>query len=252
MADLFEIVSYMDEYLDVASIKDYCPKGLQVEGKREVERIVCGVSACVELFEEAAKRGAQAALVHHGMFWDAEPRTVTGSRKKRLSFLLERDMSLLSYHLPLDCHPEVGNNIQLIKELGLVEPEPFGEYGGKTISYMAKTAEPVAVEDFIETVKGRINPGIRHYRFGAERISRVAVCSGAAPELVQQAARSEADVFITGEDAEWVYHFSKEEGIHYIAAGHHATERFGVIALGEKIKEKFGIDVQFVDVYNPI
>lgn len=252
MADLKEIVSYLDEYLEVGRIRDYLPKGLQVEGRGAVERIVTGVSACAALFEEAAARGADAVIVHHGLFWDSEPRDVRGSRKARLKLLLENDMSLLAYHLPLDRHPEVGNNMQLVKALGLVDPEPFGDYRGESISCMARTKEKVSIADFVETVRGRINPALRHYAFGPGDVELVAVCSGGAPELVHEAVRRGADVYLTGEEAEWVYHFSREEGIHYIAAGHHATERLGIIALGKLVERKFGVDVQFVDIHNPI
>ncbi|MGK7345712.1 MAG: Nif3-like dinuclear metal center hexameric protein [Candidatus Nitrospinota bacterium M3_3B_026] len=252
MAELERIVSYLDDYLGVERIKDYLPKGLQVEGRGAVERIVTGVSACAALFEEAAARGADAVIVHHGLFWDSEPRDVRGSRKTRLKLLLEKDMSLLAYHLPLDRHPEVGNNIQLVRALGLVDPEPFGDYKGESISCMARTEGRVSIGGLVETVKEKINPDLRHYAFGPGDVELVAVCSGGAPELVREAAWRGADVYLTGEEAEWVYHFSREEGIHYIAAGHHATERLGIIALGRLVEEEFGVDVQFVDIHNPI
>lgn len=252
MANLSEIVKYCDDLLDAGSIKDSCPNGLQVEGKSEVKYIVTGVSACVELFEEAVKRKADAILVHHGMFWDSDPKPVKGSLKARLKILLDNDISLLGYHLPLDRSYEVGNNIQIVNRLGLIEPKPFGAYEGQNISYMARTSGSVSIADFIQTIRKVVGRDVKHYSFGPDEINLVSVCSGSAPGLVREAIEKKADLFITGEDAEWVYHLSKEEGIHYVAAGHHATERFGVMALGDRVKEKFGIEVEFVDIPNPI
>lgn len=252
MTDLESFVNSLDEYLDVASIRDYAPIGLQVEGGKEVGKVVTGVSACMELFKRARDKGADTILVHHGMFWDSDPRVVRGSLKERLKFLLENEITLIAYHLPLDRHPEVGNNIQLIKRLGLTDPQPFGEYKGKTISYMAGPAAPEPVSDFMARVREVVNPEARIHAFGPDTIGKVAVCTGGAPELVREAALRKADLYLTGEDSEWIYHLSREEGIHYVAAGHHATEKFGLFALGDHIREKFGLDVEFVDIYNPI
>ncbi|VAX17014.1 GTP cyclohydrolase 1 type 2 homolog YbgI [hydrothermal vent metagenome] len=252
MADLYEIVSYANELLETDRIKDYCPNGLQVEGKKDVRRIVTGVSACMELFEEAARRNANAILVHHGMFWDSDPKPVRGSLKARIKYLLENDLSLIGYHLPLDRHPEVGNNIELVKKLGLIDPEPFGMYGAQSISYIARTKEPTPVGAFIKTVSQVTGRKPRSHLFGPELINMVSICSGGAPGLLREAIDRQADMFVTGEEAEWIYHLSKEERIHYVAAGHHATERLGVMALGKRIEEKFGIEVLFVEVANPI
>ncbi len=252
MANLYEIVSYANELLETDRIKDYCPNGLQVEGKKEVRRIVTGVSACMELFEEATRRNADAIVVHHGMFWDSDPKPVKGSLKARIKFLLDNDLSLIGYHLPLDRHAEVGNNIELVRKLGLVDPKPFGMYGAQSISYIARTAEPTPVGEFIKTVSQVTMREARCHLFGPKLINLVSICSGGAPGLLREAIKRKADLFVTGEEAEWIYHLSKEEGIHYVAAGHHATERLGVIALGERIKEKFGVEVVFVDVANPI
>ena len=252
MIDLYDITSFADSYLNVGEVKDYGPQGLQVEGARDVLSVVTGVSACMELFYAAKERGAQMVMVHHGMFWDNEPRVVKGSLKKRLAFLLENNISLAGYHLALDRHEESGNNIQLVKALGLVEPTPFGRYGDKSIGYMAQTKEPLPVENFIEMVRHKINPDSRHYYFGADKIEKVAIISGGAPEIVREAVEKKADLYLTGEETEWIYHFAKEESIHYVAAGHHATERFGIKALGEIIGKKFDVDVEFVDIKNPI
>ncbi|VAX21803.1 GTP cyclohydrolase 1 type 2 homolog YbgI [hydrothermal vent metagenome] len=252
MADLHEIVAFANDLLMVSDFKDYSPNGLQVEGKKNVSRVVTGVSACLELFEMAVKKNADAVIVHHGMFWDSDPRVVRGSFKARLKLLLENEISLLGYHLPLDRNPEIGNNIQLVKTMGLLDPVPFGIYAGKSISYIGSFNPPVATCDFMEIVKNKIWDKARHYDFGAEKISRVALCSGSAPELLREAISAGADAYVTGEDTEWVYHLAREEKIHYIVAGHHATERFGIKKLGEKIGDKFGVEVEFVDIPNPI
>lgn len=252
MADLHEIVSFADDYLNMGEMEDYGPQGLQVEGASEVTKIVTGVSACMELFEEAKERGAQAVMVHHGMFWNNEPRVVKASLKDRLKFLLVNDISLIGYHLVLDRSEKIGNNIKIVEALGLTDPVGFGKYGGKTIGYMAKTGAPLLINNFIETVRQEINPDARHYSFGPESVEKIAIVSGGAPQLVREAVTQGADLYLTGEETEWIYHFVKEEKIHYVAAGHHATERFGIKALGEKVGEAFGITVDFVDIENPI
>lgn len=252
MADLNDIISYASSYLAVEEIKDYGPQGLQVAGAREVFVVVTGVSACMELFSAAKEKGAQLVMVHHGMFWDNDPVVVKGSLKKRLAFLLKNEMSLAGYHLALDRHDKVGNNIQLVKTLDLKEPAPFGRYGDKSIGYIAHTQEPRPAGDFVEMVRQKINPGARHYDFGAKKINRVAILSGGAPQIVREAVAQKADLYLTGEETEWIYHFAKEESIHYVAAGHHATERFGIKALGEMVGEKFDVDVEFIDINNPI
>ena len=224
MITLTELTKYLDEYLDVDSIKDYCPKGLQVEGAPEITKIVTGVSACMELFEQAAQAaqaagqggtsstGAQAVLVHHGMFWDSDPRVVRGSLRKRLKFLLDNNLSLLAYHLPLDCHPEVGNNIQIVKALGLIDPVPFGEAHSKPLGFIAGPQAPAKLDTFMEIVRDRINKDLTHYDFGPDEISKVAICSGGCQSLLRSAIGQGADMFITGEDSEWIYHLCKEAG----------------------------------------
>jgi dinuclear metal center YbgI/SA1388 family protein len=252
MVDLYQLVAHADRLLEPGAIRDYCPNGLQVEGKRSVVKIVTGVSACMPLFEAAKEAGAEAVLVHHGMFFKSDPRVVKGSLKKRLSFLLENDLSLIGYHLPLDRHPRLGNNARLASILGLTEVTGFGVYNGKPIGVMGRLLMPVSMEVFMEWVEAAINPAARSYRFGKKEVETVALVSGGAPELVREAVEAGVDLFLTGEDAEWVYHLSREEGIHYVAAGHHATERFGVRALGEELARAFDIAHLFIDIPNPI
>ncbi len=253
MADLYDLTAFMDRYLEVDAIADYCPNGLQVEGAQKVTRIVTGVSACMELFERALEIRAQMVLVHHGMFWDGDSKVVKGSLKDRLKFLLANDLSLVGYHLPLDRHPEVGNNARIFDLLGLVDRQPFGVYKGQAIGYMGTLPKPTPFDDFLTAVGGVFGGGEPfHLPFGPGMVQRVALCSGGAPELVREAVEKKADVYLTGEASEYVYHLAKEENIHYIGAGHHNTERFGVTALGERLCQEFDVECRFIDIPNPI
>jgi dinuclear metal center YbgI/SA1388 family protein len=253
MASLRGIVDFLDEYLGVGTVSDYCPQGLQVEGVEQVDRAATGVSACMELFRSARDWGANAVIVHHGMFWDSESRVIRGSLKERVKFLLDNGISLIGYHLPLDRHPEVGNNIQIVRKLGLVAEEAFGAYKGVTLGYMAKTpGEGESASAFFEKVRGALNPSARVYPFGPAQARVIAVCSGGGQDTLREAIAKKADVFVTGEDTEWIYHLCKEELISYVAAGHHATERFGVMALADMVTARLGVETKFFDIPNPI
>ncbi|MDH5757496.1 MAG: Nif3-like dinuclear metal center hexameric protein [Nitrospinota bacterium] len=240
------------EYLDVASVKDYCPNGLQVEGKKEIGKVITGVSACMELFTAARDMNADAIVVHHGILWDTGEKTIRGSMKERVKFLLDNDISLLAYHLPLDRHPEVGNNVQIAHTLGLEQLKPFGEYNGKSIGRSGQMPEAMSIERFMDNVRSTINSAARCHAFGPAELNHVAICSGGCQTLFHQAIKDGADLFITGEDSEWIYHLAREEKVHYVAAGHHASERFGPIALGEWIAENMDVEVDFVDIPNPL
>jgi dinuclear metal center YbgI/SA1388 family protein len=252
MVTIGELAIKLFEFLDAAAVKDSCPNGLQVEGRREIRRIVTGVSACMELFDAAKEKGADAIIVHHGLFWDSGERVIRGSMRDRVKFLLENDISLLAYHLPLDRHPEVGNNALIAKALGLADAKLFGDYGGKPIGYSGMLAEPVPIAKFMETVRSAINPSARLHEFGPAAVGKVAVCSGGCQQLFHQAIKDGASLFLTGEDSEWIYHLAREENIHYVAAGHHATERFGPRALGEWVESTMGVPAEFVDIPNPL
>jgi dinuclear metal center YbgI/SA1388 family protein len=253
MASLRGIVDFLDEYLGAKNISDYGPQGLQVEGSADVNRATTGVSACMELFHAARDCSANAIIVHHGMFWDSESRVIRGSLKERVKFLLDNDMSLIGYHLPLDRHPEVGNNIQIVRKLGLTSEEPFGAYKGLTLGYIAKTqGQAVPAGEFFDKIRDVINASARVYPFGPANVRTVAICSGGGQDTLREAIAKKADVFVTGEDTEWIYHLCKEEGISYVAAGHHATERFGVMALADLVTAKFGVETRFIDIPNPV
>ncbi len=246
-----ELIVYLNDFLKIDDFSDIGPNGLQVEGKDEIKRIVTGVSACVELFEKAIEHRADAVLVHHGIIWEFERPLYRGSYKKRIKLLLENDLNLLAYHLPLDAHEVVGNNIRIAKLLELLDIEPFGDYKGKTIGFSGRFS-PTPKEDFFKTVRSLINEQALIFPYGPSMISKVGIISGGAQKDVKQAVLKGLDVYITGEVSEHIMHFVKEEGIHFIAAGHYATERFGIAALGEHLKTEFGLEVIFVDIPNPI
>lgn len=247
------LVEYLDEYLAVAEVEDYCPNGLQVEGREEIRKVATGVTACQALFDAALEWGADAVLVHHGLFWrSTEMLRVVRSMRQRLASLLCNEVTLLAYHLPLDRHPEVGNNAVLARLLDVAEATPAFVHGGVPIGLSCRLAEPVPAEEMfarITRVVGReplIIPG------GPAEIRSLGIVSGADPASAAEAARSGHDLFLTGEPSEPMVHLAREEGLHFVAAGHHATERFGVRALGEHLAEHFGLEVRFIDIDNPV
>jgi dinuclear metal center YbgI/SA1388 family protein len=248
MAARDEIVSWADEYLDLASYPDYGPMGLQVVGADEVRKIACGVSASRDLFERAAEAGAQLVLVHHGLFWEKEPRVVGRVMRERLRALFDADLSLVSYHLALDAHPEVGNNALLCDELGVARDGRFAD----GLGFGGRLSSPAPVSDLAERVQEKLGRMPLVFSYGPEVVERVAVCSGGAARYLAQAAAEGYDCFLTGEADEPTKHAAKEHGVHFIAAGHYATETLGVQALSEKLGVRFGVAWEFVDLPNPV
>lgn len=246
-----EILDYLDEYLLVREIRDFGPQGLQVEGAELVERIVTGVSASAELFERANALGAQMVMVHHGLFWDRDSRVVRGALRRRLSLLLRAEMTLAAYHLCLDRHPELGNNMLAARGLGLEEIEPFGLYEGTTIGYAGKLS-PTPVEEFLERINAFYGSGSLVFPYGPLEVRSAGIISGGAQRELLQAIDAGLDLFITGEASEFVMHTAKEARIHFVAAGHYATERLGIRALGEHVAARFGTEAIFVDLPNPV
>ena len=244
-----ELRAYLDTLLDAARFRDYCPNGLQVEGGERVGRIVCGVTASRALIEAAIERGADALLVHHGWFWNAEDGRITGFRKLRMARLLARDISLFAYHLPLDAHAILGNNAQLALRLDWTITGRFGE---QDIGFVGVPPAPTFCGELarrLEQVLGRAPLLVGE---PAHRVERIAWCSGGAQDYFEAALATGADIFVSGEIAEQTVHLARETGMAYIAAGHHATERYGVMALGAHLSEKFGIACEFVDIDNPV
>ena len=242
----------VDTALGINSVPDYCPNGLQVAGKSDIKKIVTGVTACQALLEAALLEQADAILVHHGYFWKHENPCIVGIKRERLRFLLEHDLNLLAYHLPLDIHHEWGNNTQLAARLSIEIEERISVDGVRDLLCIGSlpTAQSSAeMTEHVQQALGRIPLVIEA---GDHTIKKVAWCTGAAQRYITQAAECGADAYISGEISESTVHSAREMGIHYIAAGHHATERYGVQALGEYIAKKFGLDHQFIDIDNPV
>ncbi|MBF0309445.1 MAG: Nif3-like dinuclear metal center hexameric protein [Magnetococcales bacterium] len=252
MLSLHELSGYLHGFLRCAEIADYAPNGVQVGGREEVFRLATGVSACMDLFRAAQDWQADLILVHHGLFWNKEPRVVTGHLRERLKFLLENDLTLMAYHLPLDCHPEVGNNAVLARLLELEPGKPFGRYQGTDLSRLGHWPTGLGIEAAAERLAAVCGGQPLVLPFGPPLIRTVALCSGAAPELIREAREAGADLFISGEATEYLFHYAREEGIHFMAAGHHRTERFGVQALGAHLAERFALEHRFIDIFNPI
>lgn len=252
MAGLYELVGYADGLLQVERFQDYAPNGLQVEGRVRVERLVTGVTACQAFIEAAQEAGADALLVHHGYFWRGESPVVSGMKRHRLRSLLGADLSLLAYHLPLDAHPVYGNNARLAAELDLSVEGGFGPGPDSGIAMYGSLSEPLAPGVFADFLAERLGRAPLHVPGGGERVYRVGWCTGAAQDYLEQAAALRLDAYISGEVSERTVHEARELGIHYFAAGHHATERYGVQALGEHLAERFGIEHRFIDIDNPV
>ena len=254
MANLEEIVNFCDELLDAQSFEDYCPNGLQVPGRSDVTAIVSGVSASLELFERSAELNADLILAHHGLIWGRTPTVIDRAAKRRLELLFSRDCSLLAYHLPLDGHAEIGNNALIAAALGCERQQPFGQLGARTIGVAGFfPGDGISIGE-LATRSAAICDEREPLVFdgGPELIKSVAVVSGAGSPYLDDAIKAGFDAFITGEPAERVMNESREGRIHFIAAGHYATETLGVQHLGEMIAERFDVSHQFVDVPNPI
>jgi len=247
VADRDEILAFASELLDLDAYPDYGPMGLQVAGTAEVARLACGVSASLELFERAASSGAQMLLVHHGVLWDRDPRVIDDAARRRLDALFDADMTLAAYHLALDAHAEVGNNALLARELGIEPSEPFAGIG-----FGGPLDEPASIDDFAARVRDKVGGVPIVFAHGPELIERAAVVTGGAARYVADAAREGYDLFLTGEAAEPTLHTAQELEIHFVAAGHYATERIGIQALTKRLAEQFDLDWEFIDLPNPV
>jgi dinuclear metal center YbgI/SA1388 family protein len=242
-----EIIAFADELLDIGSFRDYGPMGMQVVGAGEVTKVVCAVSSSRELFERAAVAGAELVLVHHGLFWDNEPRVVDMRMKGRLRALFDADITLAAYHLALDAHPEIGNNVLLARELGLTVEHAF-----TAIGVGGRFADPPTITELAERVARAVGREPLVFADGPELIERAAVITGGGARYLAEAAAEGYDVLVTGEAAEPTMMAARELGIHFVAAGHYATERLGVQALAARIGDRFGVPWQFVELENPV
>jgi dinuclear metal center YbgI/SA1388 family protein len=249
MIDLLSLESYCNELLLVDEFNDYCPNGLQVEAVKQVQKLMLGVTACQALIEAAAEWGADALLVHHGYFWKGEGLSLRGLKANRIGALFRQRTALLAYHLPLDAHAEYGNNRQLGDRLGLL---PAMSLRDRSLIWQTTLAEPVSSQALAQRIGDSLDRMPTHIAPNERTISRIGWCSGAAQGYIEQAAEEGLDAYISGEISEQTVHLARELGIHYFAAGHHATERYGVQALGRHLAEKFSLDYRFVDVANPV
>ena len=246
-----ELSRYLDGFLNVSKFKDYAPNGLQVEGKSTISTIVTGVTACQALINKAIALKADAILVHHGFFWKNEPEVITGMKHRRIKSLINHDINLFGYHLPLDAHPEVGNNAQLAKILGVVEPT-INPTVSQDLLWQGQFESPMSVGDVKQLLSTKLNREPMHIGEDSAFISSVAWCTGGAQDYIDVAAQLGVDAFISGEVSERTYHAAIEQQIHYFSAGHHATEQFGIQALGEHLAATFNIKHHFVDIVNPV
>jgi dinuclear metal center YbgI/SA1388 family protein len=252
VATLQTLVEYCDRLLETERFRDYCPNGLQVEGRAEVGRIVSGVTACQALIEAARDREADLLLVHHGYFWKGEDATLTGIKRRRVEALLAAGMSLVAYHLPLDAHPELGNNACLGAHLGWSADGCFGDREGPELAWRGRPQAPLTAPELASRLAQALGREPQVVGDGPAVIDTLGWCSGAAQSYLEAAARRGLDAFVSGEISEQTVHLAREYGIHYFAAGHHATERYGVQALGEHLAMRFGIEHFFIDIDNPV
>lgn len=250
-----DLVLTLAELLNVQQFDDYCPNGLQVEGQTEISKIIGGVTASQALVDAAVAQEADAILVHHGYFWKGENPCVAGMKRARLKALLDGDINLLAYHLPLDAHPELGNNAQLAKLLGLKTMGSFGRGimgNGPDIGLFGAIEKPCTAEALGQHLEEKLGRTPTHISGGDGEIHTIAWCTGAAQGFLEQGAALGVDAFISGEISEQTVHEARELGIHYFSAGHHATERGGVMALGAFIAEHYSVDFEFIDIENPV
>jgi dinuclear metal center YbgI/SA1388 family protein len=252
MAPRDDIIAYLDELLEIDAFSDYGPNGLQVPGAEDVSLVATGVSAHRELFEQAAQAGAQLVICHHGLFWDSQPRAIAPAMKARLATVFDADISVAAYHLPLDAHPEVGNNALVCEALGLERSEPFAEHKGRAIGLVGRSGEGIAFEELRARCAGAFGREPFVWADGPEVVHSVGIVSGGAAGDFGEAIARGLDAFLTGEPAEPVMAEARENGVHFIAAGHYATETFGVRRLGQLVAERFAVEHRFIAVPNPI
>ncbi len=244
-----ELARYLDQLLDVSRVRDYCPNGLQVEGRETVGKLICGVTASMAMIEAAADAGADALLVHHGYFWRGEDPRLVGTRKRRIEALFAAGLNLYAYHLPLDLHPDLGNNAQLARRLGFAGEGRTGEQD--LVWYGAVEGAPT-LDDLARRIGRALGRPPLVIGDGARTVRRAAWCTGGAQNYFEAALPLGVDVYVTGEISEQHVHLARESGVAFIAAGHHATERYGVQALGAHLSERFGLEHRYIDIDNPV
>lgn len=246
-----QLINYLNEQLQPDLWKDYCPNGLQVAGASEIKHLITAVSACQFVLDAAVKQRAQAVLVHHGYFWRGEDPCLTGIKRQRLATLLSHNINLIAYHLPLDGHPEWGNNVQLAQLLHLRITGEFGYQHGPAIALIGELPSPMSGEELTNFLAEKLKHQPVWIAGNVTQIKRVGWSTGAGQGMIEEASNQQVDAFITGEISERTTHLARESGLHFFAAGHHATEKYGVEALGNHLAEQFGIISQYIDIDNP-
>lgn len=246
------LLQHLEELLQPHTFRDYSPNGLQVSGRETISHIVTGVTASQALIDAAIEQGADTLLVHHGYFWKGENERVIGIKRERLKALLTHDINLIAYHLPLDCHPLYGNNVQLAERLNLKVDGPMDTQDPTAPGLVGRLPQAMTGADFSQWLADCLDREPLHIGEDTDIIESVAWCTGAAQGFLQQAVDLGVDAFITGEVSEPTVHLARETGIHFFSAGHHATERYGAKVLGEHLAEQFDLTVEFIDIDNPV
>jgi dinuclear metal center YbgI/SA1388 family protein len=252
MPPIRELIAHLDDLLESPAFQDYGPNGLQVPGAEEIEHVVTGVSATAELFERAAALDADLVLCHHGLFWGEPAGPISPALKRRLQLLFDHDLALAAYHLPLDAHPRLGNNALIATGLGAVGGEPFAVHRGRAIGVIADFDPPRPLDQLVADVAALTTREPLVFAAGPDPVRRLGIVSGSAADDIQEAIGLGLDAFLTGEPAERIMAIAQEAGVTFFAAGHYATETFGIRALGEQLAERFGVRHTFVDLPNPV
>jgi len=246
-----DLAKYLADMLNITQYRDYCPNGLQVEGRTEISTLITGVTASQALLEAAVEAGADAIIVHHGYFWRGEDARVVGPKHNRLKLLLTHDINLFAYHLPLDSHPELGNNAQLAQQLGLLAD---GRFGDDSLGWLGTVGDPAVTTagELAQLIERKLGRQPTLIGDPAQPLGPIAWCTGAAQNFLGDAIAAGASAYISGEISEPTVHLARESGVAYLAAGHHATERYGVQALGRHLAGHFGLQHRFIDIDNPV
>ena len=252
MAKLSEIIQWCDRTLKAAEFKDYAPNGLQIEGKTEVNKILCAVTASQAAIDAAIEQNADLLLVHHGYFWKGEPYPITGMRGKRIKTLIQHDISLVGYHLPLDAHPTLGNNAAIAEILALENIEALDPSERNPIGNIGYLKQPMSPEAFKALLTEKLGFDTIHLPASTTQVQKIGFCTGGAQDYIEKAAEQACDAYISGEVSERTFYQAQELNVHYFACGHHATERYGVQRLAQAISEQFNIEYSYFELNNPI
>lgn len=247
-----ELHQYLNKTLMSEQIKDYCPNGLQIEGKEQIKKIVTGVTASEALIDSALEAKADAILVHHGYFWKGEAYPITGMKKNRIAKLIKNDINLFAYHLPIDAHAELGNNAQLAKLLGITNVRAVETFSPLGVVMQGELPQPTQMSNFVQLIEKTLGRAPLVSDVREQPINTLAWCTGGGQSFIDDVAELGVDAFLTGEASEKTIHSSRELNIDFISAGHHATERCGVEAVGKHLADEFNVNVEFIDIHNPV